>query len=87
MPGGYHQDVRTTLTLDEDVVAKLRAEMRRTGQPLKQTVNECLRLGLRAREQPKPAKPFKIRDIGLRVGFEYNSASELLERLEEPLHR
>ncbi len=75
------------MTLDEDVAAKLRAETRRSGQSFKQTVNECLRLGLKVREHPKPVKPFKIRDIGLRIGFEYNSTSELLERLEGPLHR
>ena len=42
------------------MAAKLKAESRRSGQSLKETVNECLRLGLRARQQPKPAKPFKI---------------------------
>ena len=79
--------MRTTLTLDEDVAAKLRSEMRRTGQPLKQTVNECLRLGLRARQQPKPTKPFRVRDIGFRSGFEYDCVWELLQRLEGPGYR
>jgi hypothetical protein len=82
----YHQDVRTTLTLEEDVAAHLRAEMRRSGRSLKQTVNDCLRLGLHAARAPKPPRPFRIqaRKLGLRVGVEYNNVWELLERLEGP---
>jgi hypothetical protein len=79
--------VRTTLTLDEDVAAKLKAESRRSGQSFKETVNECLRLGLRARQQPKPTKPFKIRDIGFRSGLDYDCVWELLERLEGPQYK
>jgi len=30
-----HRDVRTTLTLENDVAAQLRAEARRTGRPFK----------------------------------------------------
>ena len=89
MPVLYHQDVRTTLTLDEDVAAKLRAEMRRSGRSFKETVNECLRLGLRARQERKPVKPFKIRaeEFGFRSGMHYECVWKLLERLEGPLYK
>jgi len=62
--------VRTTLTLDEDVQAKLEGEMRRTGRSFKETVNEVLRVGLNARREMKTAKPFKIyaRDLGTKPG-------------------
>ncbi|PYY05889.1 MAG: hypothetical protein DMG69_25080 [Acidobacteria bacterium] len=43
--------VRTTLTLDDDVAAKLRAEARRTGSPFKQLVNNLLRLALKITRQ------------------------------------
>ena len=81
--------MRTTLTLDEDVYAKLRAEMRTSGRSFRETVNECLRLGLRQRRQPSKAQPFRVRaeDLGLRVGFDYNCVGELIERLERPSHR
>lgn len=69
------------------MAAKLKAESRRTGQSFKVTVNECLRLGLRARQQPKPVKPFKIRDIGFRSGLQYDCVWELLERLEGPHYK
>jgi hypothetical protein len=36
----------TTLTLDDDVAAKLKAEARRTGRPLREIVNATLRRGL-----------------------------------------
>jgi hypothetical protein len=35
--------VRTTLTLDEDVAAKLRAEARKTGRSFRDTVNDARR--------------------------------------------
>jgi hypothetical protein len=42
----YGVVMRTTLTLDDDVEAKLRAEMRRSGSSFRETVNRVLRLGL-----------------------------------------
>ena len=55
--------MRTTLTLDEDVARQLEMENRRTGEPMKQTVNRLLRTGLQqAANPPKPTrfvvKPF-----------------------------
>jgi hypothetical protein len=41
--------MRTTLTLDDDVAAKLKAEQSRAGLPLKEIVNETLRRGLASR--------------------------------------
>ncbi|GIW41634.1 MAG: antitoxin VapB33 [Candidatus Binatia bacterium] len=38
--------MRTTLTLDEDVAAKLREVVRRTGVSFKEAVNSALRRGL-----------------------------------------
>jgi hypothetical protein len=87
MPSPYHQGVRTTLTLDDDVAAALKGEMRNSGASFKAAVNECLRAGLRARRTPPPRTEFKIREIGLRVGGDYGNIGELIERLDGPLHR
>lgn len=38
--------MRTTLTLDPEVAAHLKREMRRTGKPLKRVVNDALKRGL-----------------------------------------
>ena len=45
MSSPQHQDMRTTLTLDDDVAAKLKAESRRARRPFKEIVNETLRSG------------------------------------------
>ncbi len=57
--------MRATLTLDDDVAAKLKAEARRSGRPFKEIVNETLRSGLSSR-RATPRQPFKIaaRDLG-----------------------
>ncbi len=80
--------MRTTLTLDEDVCAKLEAEMRKTGRSFKETVNEALRNGLNAKPQAPP-KPFKIqaRDLGARPGYNFDNIEELLDQIEGPMRR
>ena len=81
--------MRTTLTLDDDVAAKLRAEARKSGEPFKQVVNRVLRTGLNFRMKAVPLPPFnvKARPLGLRPGFSYDKVSELIEQIEGPLHR
>lgn len=79
---------RTTITLDEDVRAKLEAEMRKTGKSFKETVNETLRSGLIAR-QKAVSKPFEIRawDMGLKPGYNLDKTWELIEEIEGPNYR
>jgi hypothetical protein len=80
--------VRTTLTLDSDVNAKLRTEARRSGKPFKRVVNDCLRVGLNVRSQAKTARPFvvKARPLGIK-GFNYDNIEELLDRIEGPFRK
>jgi hypothetical protein len=82
--------VRTTLTLDEDVAAKLRAEVRRSGCSFKEAVNEALRRGLLTGTARAKEPPFEVkaRDLGrLRPGLSLDSVASLLEQIEGPLHR
>ena len=83
--------MRTTLTLDEDVAARLKAEMRRSDRPFREVVNEFLRLGLSSRPQghaPKPSFVVHARDLGaLRLGLSLDNIGALLEAAEGPLHR
>ncbi len=80
--------MRTTLTLDDDVAARLKTEVRRTGKAFKQAVNDALRAGLekRRRERPKPYR-VRARALGLRPGLDYDRISDLLEQLEGPAAR
>ena len=81
--------MRTTLTLDDDVASLLEKELRRTGQPLKQTVNNLLRSGLQQAAAPVKPPKFKIkaRAIGLPKEWTSGSVSELIEMLEGPGYR
>jgi len=81
--------MRTTLTLDDDVAAKLRAEVQRSGGSFRKVVNETLRRGLagpRARARPPPFNVIP-RDLGLRPGLSLDNIGELIEQIEGPLHR
>lgn len=77
--------MRTTVTLDEDVAARLRSEAQRSGKPFKQTLNEALRRGLLERG-PRPARHafrVKARDLGgLRPGIALDDIGGLLDRIE-----
>lgn len=82
--------MRTTLTLDDDVAAKLRAESRRAGRPFRDVVNETLRRGLATRQATTQRRAFKarVRDLGnLKPGLSLDNVAELVEQLEGPLHR
>jgi hypothetical protein len=81
--------MRTTISLDEDVAAKLKGETRRTGKPFKQIVNDLLRFSLNRPRPSEPREPFRIaaRDLGaLRPGLNLDNVSELLEHAEGPRH-
>ena len=81
--------MRTTLTLDDDVQAKLDQEARRSGRSFKEVVNYYLRIGLDARNSAEPPRKFVVRarPMGLREGLSYESIASLLEQVEGPLHR
>jgi hypothetical protein len=53
--------MRTTLTLDDDVAAKLKTEARRAGRPLREIVNDTLRHGLARRRVPPGGRPSRSR--------------------------
>lgn len=78
--------MRTTLTLDDDVASLLEKEVRRSGEPMKQTVNRLLRSGLQQAGSPVRLKPFKVRSkkLGLPAEWTSGSVSELIEMLEGP---
>ena len=81
---------RTTITLDDDVLERVRAESRAHGISFKQAVNELLREGLLSRQNHEDRKPFKIktRPLGkLQPGLNFDCIGELLDQLEGPMHR
>ncbi len=81
--------MRTTLTLDRDVAAKLRDEMTRTRTSMKDVVNTFLRRGLESPREEDLAAPFavKARPMGIREGFDIDDIGGLLDLLDGPARR
>ena len=75
--------MRTTVTLDPDVAAKLSAVARTRGISFKQALNSAVRAGLGGERRAK--QPFKqyAQPMGLRAGFNLDKALHLAEALED----
>jgi uncharacterized protein (DUF4415 family) len=85
----YHHDVRTTITLEDDIAAKLEERMRETGKSFKETVNAALRVGLMHSTRQPVREPFRVRAraMGLRSGLSYDSVEDLLDQIDGVLRR
>lgn len=82
--------MRTTLTLDDDVAARLEQISRKRRRPLKAIVNEALRAGLRQIEQPTAARrAFQTKgfDLGPSLVGSLDDVEEILSRVEGEEHR
>ncbi len=76
------------MTLDPDIAAKVKRGAKTLGKPLKELINDALRIGLDSVLNPPAAKPYhtKPRPMGLRRGFSYDNIAELLARAEGEDH-
>ena len=77
--------MRTTLTLDDDVAHHLVERQRLTGESFKQVVNQTLRDGLQAGQQPAAGQPpFRVtpRAAGFRAGVDVRRLNQLNDELE-----
>jgi hypothetical protein len=82
--------MRTTITLDDDVAARLQAESRKSGRPFKVVVNDYLRTGLAQRRVVKTIPRFRVEPVSMgtpRQGHSYDDVGALLEELEGPERR
>jgi hypothetical protein len=82
--------VRTTLTLDDDIAAKLEAEARRTGLSFKETVNTILRIGIASRRGRLPRAPFKVKPLQLEPldsNLDFDNVEALLDQVDGPSRR
>jgi len=75
--------MRTTITLEPDLAARLRTLAHERGVPFKQVVNETLRRGLSSERQPP--RPFHVdaRPMHLRPGVDLTHALALAGELED----
>ena len=77
------RDMRTTITLDPDVAARLRSLARERGISFKAAVDTVLRRGLA--EGAASSRPFRVqaRPLNLRPGIDIDSALTLAAQLED----
>jgi len=82
--------MRTTLTLEDDVAARLERERRKRGVAFKELVNQVLRSGLDSLEAPQRRRePFRTEGLALgqsRVGS-LDNIEEVLSRTEGEGHQ
>jgi hypothetical protein len=82
--------MRTTLTLDDDVAARLKAAVKKQRRPFKVLVNEALRDGLDAMDHPRPVRePFRTTgfNLGPSLVGSLDNIEEVLSRVEGEDHR
>ena len=80
--------MRTTITLDDDVVTTVKEEMKKgDGKTFKEAVNELIRLGRyhQIEIEKKPRKPFKVKakDMGVFPHLNYDRTSDLLAMIDD----
>jgi Arc/MetJ family transcription regulator len=76
--------MRTTITLDADVVRAVERLRRQRGLGLSEAVNELIRSGLRTRA-PRSAFHQRTHSLGLRI--DVRNVAEALEQLDGPAAR
>jgi hypothetical protein len=76
--------MRTTLTLDDDLVRELREKAHQTGAPFKEVVNKAIRAGLDQIDKPRQIKPYKSKaySLGYPPSADLDHALNLADRLE-----
>ena len=78
-------DMRTTLTLDNDIADYLREQSRLHEKSFKQVVNETLRRGMSPAVNAKPRKRFKVRPLpgGYMPGVDPMNPKDFLNQLDD----
>ncbi len=81
--------MRTTLTIDDDVLDRARAIAARQRSPFRRVVNEALRVGLQTVEEPATSRPYhtRPRKLGLKAGRNLDNIQELIAQIEGEEHR
>jgi plasmid stability protein len=81
--------IRTTVTLDDDVAARLKRESRSRGASFKDTLNDLLRAALLSADTKPRRRTLRIKPshMGYKPGLNYDNIESLLEYGEGDRHR
>lgn len=82
---GMSTATRTTLTLDNDLAARLQEEAHRRRAPFREVVNDALRRGLSDGIAEPAAPPYEpsVHECRLRPGFDLARLNQLADELED----
>jgi hypothetical protein len=81
--------MRTTLTIDDDVLDKAKAVAAKLHVPFRRVVNEALRTGLQTVADPPRTRSYHTRahKMGLKAGRNLDNIQALLSQIEGEDHR
>lgn len=81
--------IRTTVTLDEDVLDRIKGESRVRGASFRDTLNDLLRVALLQLQTTKPRSRFVVKPtaMGVKTGLNYDSIESLIAYGEGEAHR
>ena len=81
--------IRTTVTLDDDVVARVKRESQARGVSFRETLNELLRAALLGIDNKPRRRTLRIQPVsmGYKPGLNYDNIESLLEYGEGEHHR
>jgi hypothetical protein len=81
--------IRTTVTLDEDVLERVKHESRSRGVSFRDTLNDLLRIALLQQEQKPQGRKLKITPfpMGYSRNLNYDDVESLIEYGEGEQHR
>jgi plasmid stability protein len=81
--------IRTTITLDDDVAARVKRESQARGVSFRDTINDLLRTALLSADNKPPRRTLTIRPLpmGHKPGLNYDDIESLLEYGEGERHR
>ncbi len=72
--------MRTTVTLDDDVVAEIDRVRRAEGIGVSEAVNRLLREGL---ARPRPSRPYRHRSVELGLKVDVSNVGDVLDLLDD----
>ena len=81
--------MRTTLTIDDDVLDEARSVAKRIKAPFRRVVNDAIRAGLKTVERPAMAREYRTepRRMCLKEGQNLDDIQGLLAQIEGEDHR
>jgi hypothetical protein len=81
--------IRTTITLDDDVAARVKHESQSRGASFRNTINDLLRVALLTSGDKPRQRTLQIKPthMGYKPGLDYDNIESLLEYGEGDQHR